>query len=121
MKTMQLLQDLEFGDKTAHGDPLFVDKNGRVIRFTLKPGQIMREHNAPNSPVYMVVLKGTGMFAGGDGKEASFGPNVLLVFDPKENHTVRALAEELVFVGFLHGAPSNVSKKVGGKIARKTK
>jgi hypothetical protein len=28
----------------------------------------------------------------------------LLVFDPGEDHFVRAL-DELVFVGFLHGAP----------------
>jgi hypothetical protein len=44
------------------------------------------------------------MFAGGDGKGQQCGPNSLLVFDPGENHVIRALAEELVFVGFLHGA-----------------
>ncbi len=44
------------------------------------------------------------MFEGSDGNEQQFGPNSLLVFDPGENHLIRALDEELVFVGFLHGA-----------------
>jgi hypothetical protein len=63
-----------------------------------------------------VVLKGQGMFAGADGQERPFGPNSLLIFDPGENHSIRALGENLVFVGFLHGAPSNVTDKVGGLI-----
>ena len=78
MKTLQLLGDLEFHDAEAHAQPLFVDKNGRVLRFTLKPGQSIKEHKAPNSPFYVVVLKGQGMFSGGDGQEKSFGSNSLL-------------------------------------------
>ena len=119
MKTTQLLQGLKFNAKEAHAEPLYVDKHGRAILFTLKPGQSMKEHNAPNSPFYAVVLKGTGMFAGSDGKEQAMGPNALLIFDPKENHVIRALDEELVFVGFLHGVPSNVSEKKGGQLGRK--
>lgn len=121
MKSMHLLEELEFDEQVAHAQPLYVDKFGRVIRFTLKPGQTIREHNAPNSPFYAVVIKGEGMFAGADGKEERFGPNALLLFDPKENHTIRALDQELVFAGFLHGAPSNVSEKKGGMISRKRK
>ncbi|MDE3090141.1 MAG: cupin domain-containing protein [Chloroflexota bacterium] len=121
MKTTNLMEGIQFGDKDAHAEPLYVDKHGRAIRFTLKPGQAIKEHNAPNSPFYVVVLKGQGMFAGGDGKETPCGPNALLIFDPKENHVIRALDEELVFVGFLHGASSNVSEKKGGKLGRKRK
>lgn len=116
MKTLQLLDNLEFRDNGPEAQPLYVDRNGRALRFTLKPGQSIKEHNAPTSPFYVVVLKGKGMFAGGDEREQLFGPNSLLVFDPGENHTVRALDEELVFVGFLRGAPSNVSEKIGGLI-----
>lgn len=104
MKTMHLLEGLQFHDKDPYAQPLFVDKTGRVLRFTLRPGQSIREHNAPDSPFYAVVLKGQGMFAGSNGKEQQFGPNSLLVFDPGENHLIRALDEELVFVGFLQGA-----------------
>ncbi len=121
MRTTNLMEGIQFSDKDVHAEPLYVDKHGRAIRFALKPGQSIKEHNAPNSPFYAVVLKGRGLFAGGDGKEAPFGPNALLIFDPKENHVIRALDEELVFVGFLHGAPSNVSEKVGGKLGRKRK
>jgi quercetin dioxygenase-like cupin family protein len=114
---MQLLQDLEFHVEHRYAQPIPVDKNGRVLRFTLRPGESLKEHHAPHSPFYVVVLKGKGMFAGKDGQEMEFGPNSLLVFDEEENHTVRALDEDLVFVGFLHGVPSNISVRVGGLLA----
>lgn len=104
MKATHLLEDQIFNDKHAHAEPLHVDRDGRVILFTLKPGQTIREHNAPSSPFYALILSGQGAFTGEDGIERTFGPNTLLTFDPGENHTIRAL-EELVFVGFLHGAP----------------
>lgn len=104
MKSLQLLEHLEFHDKNPFAEPLHVDKVGRVLRFTLKPGQQVTEHNAPESPVYLVVLKGLGMFAGGDGQEQSFGPDTLLIFDPGENHSIRAVDEEVVFMAILHGA-----------------
>ncbi|GIK36843.1 MAG: hypothetical protein BroJett011_06760 [Chloroflexota bacterium] len=103
MKSLQLLEQLEFHNKNPYAEPLHVDKEGRVLRFTLKPGQQVIEHNAPDSPVYLVVLKGRGLFAGGDGQEQAFGPNALLIFDPGENHSIRAVAEELVFIAVLHG------------------
>lgn len=59
----------------------------------------------PNSPVYIVILKGNGIFSGGENREQHFGPGTLLVFDTSEMHAVRAEGEELVFVTFLHGAP----------------
>jgi quercetin dioxygenase-like cupin family protein len=120
MKAMQLFDEIEFREKKPEAQPLYVDRNGRIIRFTLKPGQSIKEHNAPDSPFYVVVLKGKGMSAGADEKEGLFGPNSLLVFDPTENHSIRALDQELVFVGFLHGAPSNITQKVGGIIGRGT-
>lgn len=118
MKTMPLLEGVKYGEQEPHAEPLYVDKDGRVILFTLKPGQSIKEHNAPNSPFYVVVLKGEGMFAGGDGNEELIGPDSLLIFDPKENHTIRALREELVFVGFLQGATGNISEKKGGRLGR---
>lgn len=80
MKSMQLLEQLEFHDPNPYAEPLYVSENSRVLRFTLKPGQSIVEHHAPHSPFNVVVLKGHGMFAGGDGKEQSFGPNSLLTF-----------------------------------------
>ena len=106
MKTTNLLVNWKFSDKGPHAEPLSVDQNGRVILFSLKPDQSIREHNAPSSPFYIVVLSGRGVFAGRDGKEQTIGPDTLLMFEPGENHSIRAL-EELVFVGFLHGAPDS--------------
>jgi len=40
---------------------------------------------------------------GAEGEEKQFGPNALLIFEPGENHVVRAVDEELVFVAVLHG------------------
>lgn len=118
MRTAQLLERLEFHEQASYAQPLYVDEHGRVLRFTLKPGQSIREHSTPHSPFYVVVLRGRGAFAGGDGKEEQFGPNALLIFDPGELHTVRALDEELVFVGFLHGVPGDRPSKAGGELGR---
>jgi quercetin dioxygenase-like cupin family protein len=105
MKSVQLLESLEFHDRNPYAQPLFVDPTGRILRFTLRPGQSVQEHQAPHSPVYIVVLKGHGLFAGPDGREERFGPNALLIFGAGENHSLRAVDEDLVCVVFLHGAP----------------
>lgn len=105
MQAINLLENQKFDNTHAHAEPLHVDKDGRVILFTLKPGQTITEHNAPSSPFYVIILSGQGIFTGGNGLEQSVGPNTLLIFDPGENHAVRALQEDFVFIGFLHGAP----------------
>jgi quercetin dioxygenase-like cupin family protein len=104
MRVTNLLENLKFGSKDAHAEPVHAERDGRAIVFTLKPGQSIREHNAPSSPFFVVVLRGRGVFAGGDAVEQTCGPSSLLVFGAGENHTIRAL-EDLVFVGILHGAP----------------
>jgi quercetin dioxygenase-like cupin family protein len=83
---------------------MHVDRNGRAILFTLQPEQTIRAHNVPSSPFFVMVLQGQGIFTGGDGAEQVVDSTTLLVFEPSEQHTVRAL-DSLVFVGFLHGAP----------------
>jgi len=118
MKSSQLLHELVYDDAKPHAVALYVDKDGRAIRWTLEPQQSIQDHQVPQSPFYVIVLQGHGWFAGKDGKEEWFGPNTLLVFDPGERHHIRAGDERLVFVGFLHGAPGNVSDKVGGQIGR---
>jgi quercetin dioxygenase-like cupin family protein len=84
----------------------------------LKPGQRIGEHKVPGLPFYVVILKGTGIFAGGDGIEQEYGPGSLLILEPGEIHSVRALDEELVFVSFLHGTEHMRAGRVGGEIGR---
>lgn len=116
MKTTQLLQGLTFDAKNPHAAALYVDKNGRAIRWTLEPHQEIKEHQVPRSPFFVVVLQGHGWFSGADGQAEQVGPNSLLVFEPGETHHIRAGNEPLVFVGFLHGAPGNTSDRVGGAL-----
>lgn len=118
MKTTQLLEGLVFNAENPHAVALYVDKNGRAIRWTLEPQQSIKTHEVPQSPFFVVILEGHGWFSGADGKEARVEPDALLVFEPGEPHHIRAEEERLVFVGFLWGAPGNASAKVGGEIGR---
>ena len=118
MLVEHLLEHLEFHDKNPFSQPLFVDDNGRILRFMLKPGQSISDHNVPHSPFYIIVLQGQGMFKGQDGKEQQCGPNTLLIFNVAENHALRALDEDLVFIGFLQGVPTARPGKVGGELGR---
>jgi len=105
MKPIMLHDAVVFHEKDPFAEPLFVDQSGRILRFALKPGQVVKEHTAPHSPVYILIQKGTGLFSGGNHKEQRFGPGTLLVFDTGETHAIRAEAEELIFITFLHGVP----------------
>jgi|SRR5690554_2281923 len=116
MESAQLLEDLEFHQSVPFAQPLFVRNDGRILRWLLKPGQRIKEHSVPNSPFYVVVLKGHGMFAANGEPEQEFGPNSLLIFDPGEVHTVRALDEELVFIGFLQGVADMRPDRTGGEM-----
>ena len=105
------LRDYVLGVRILCGD-------GRVLRFMLKAGQSIREHNAPDSPFYVVVLQGHGLFSGGDGQELRVGPHDLLIFAPGENHEIKAQDEDLVFVGFLQGVPGTRPYRIGGELGR---
>ena len=105
MQAIALMEDWEFADINPKAEPLFVAPDGRILRYALRPGQVVQEHNAPHSPVYIVVLKGHGIFAGAEGKELRFGPHALIIVDAAETFRFRAEDDELVFVAFLREAP----------------
>lgn len=105
MKAVMLHDNIIYRDDDPYAEPLFVDPLGRILRFALKPGQEVREHDAPHSPVYIIVLEGTGLFSGGDGQEEPFGPGTLLILETGEPHAIRAQDEDLVFLAILHGVP----------------
>lgn len=107
MISIPLRDNWVFHDDNPYAEPLFVDPDGRILRFTLKvkAGQSVQGHTAPNSPVYILPLKGSGLFSGDDKQEQRFGPGAMIVFDKGEMHAIRAEDEELVFVAFMHGVP----------------
>ncbi len=114
MRSMPLFDKLIFHENHPYSEPLYVDKHGRILRFTFKPGQTIAEHNVPSSPFYVVILKGEGIFTDGEGQEHAVRPNDLLVFDVAENHSVRAGDNEFVFLGILHNAPNVRPEHVSG-------
>ena len=118
MKASALLDDLAFRDGVPYAQPLLVDQHTRILRWMLKPGQRIEEHSVPDSPFYVLVLSGRGMFAGSDGQETEYGPMSLLIFEPNETHSVAALDEELVFISFLKSVESMRADRVGGEIGR---
>lgn len=106
MKTFKIFEDVIFNDKNPIAEPLHVDTNGRILRFALQPGQTVVEHNAPHSPVNIIILQGHGLFAGGDQQEQKVGHDTMILFDPGEDHLIKALDEPLVFLAILHEAPN---------------
>jgi quercetin dioxygenase-like cupin family protein len=105
VKTISLYENWVFHEQNPYAEPLHVDTEKRVLRFALRPGQEVKEHLAPHSPVHILILQGQGIFTGEDGIEHSYDEGTLLIFDSGEKHSIRALNYELVFVAFLHGAP----------------
>ncbi len=116
MESFRLLEDLEFHAEAPYAQPLLVNSAARILRWTLQPGQQVREHAAPGSPFYVVILKGRGAFAGPDGREEIVSVGTLLLFGPGESHSVRALDEQLVFIGFLEGVESMRPDRTGGAL-----
>lgn len=113
MKSNHLLEELEFHEADPFAQPILVDKDGRILRWMLKAGQSIMEHRVPHSPLYVVVVKGRGMFASNGEVEQEFGTGTLLTFEANEAHTVRALDEELIFVGFLQAVASPQPERIG--------
>ena len=102
MKTIAMFDTLQFHEKNPYPQPLSIDERGRVLSFALRPGQLIREHNAPESSLYLIVLDGTGIFSGCDGRETECAPGTLLIFGPGEQHTLRARDRDLILIGFMH-------------------
>jgi quercetin dioxygenase-like cupin family protein len=102
---VELMKGVEFNETHGIARPIHVDKNGRLLQFALRPGQKIKEHSSPSSPVYLLVLEGKGIFRGADNVEIKAGPGSILIFDVDEKHSIQALEEDLIFVAILHGSP----------------
>lgn len=112
MKAVGLLDGLEWHDSGDSGraQAIHHDEHGRALRWTVRRGQTVREFTTQRTPIYLIVLLGSGVFAGADGKEEELGPNSLVIFDQGEAHSVRAVDRDLVFIAVLHeaGMPESV-------------
>jgi len=106
MRTFELMRGIEFNESQPHAQSLHSNKDARSLRFAFLPGQSIRAHQSPHSPIHLVILKGQGMFAGGDGAERQCGPGMMVAIEAGEMHTIRALDEELVFISIFNGVPT---------------
>jgi quercetin dioxygenase-like cupin family protein len=70
---------------------LRTDDEARVIAINLPAGEEMQEHQV-HERAWLVVVAGEVEVAK-DGETASGGPGLLVHFDPKERHEVRALGD----------------------------
>lgn len=104
MKTLTLLDnELVFGEHGPYAQQLLSDTIGKVVRYTLKPGQAMDETHAPFMPRYFIVMQGEGLFKTADNDSGEkVGPGSMVIFAPREDNTIQALDTDLVVVGFLH-------------------
>lgn len=105
MEHINLMDGIQFNETHGIARPIHVDKNGRLLEFALRPGQEIKEHSSPSSPVYLIVLKGMGLFRGSQNAEIKAGPGSILIFEVDEKHSIEALDGDLVFVAVLHGSP----------------
>lgn len=105
MEHVNLMEGIKFNDDHPIAQSIHADKNGRLLQFALEPGQELKEHSNSTSPVYLLILKGEGVFRGEGGAQIVAGPGSIIIYDINEKHSVKAGDQELVFVAILHGSP----------------
>jgi len=106
MRTIELLAGVEFNEKRPQAQSLHSNQEARALRFAFLPGQRIKTHDVPHSPVHLFIIQGKGVFTGQDGVEQECGPGMMVVFDAAETHTVRTLDEDLVYVSIYNGVPT---------------
>jgi quercetin dioxygenase-like cupin family protein len=106
MRTFELLKDISYSEKNPHAESLHSNEEGRALRFAFLPGQILHAHDAPNSPVHIIILQGRGMFTDEDGIERECSDGMMVAFDAGESHSVRALDEKLVYMAIYKENPA---------------
>ncbi len=104
VKVIATMENLVFGDEGPYAQQLVSDQIGKIVRYTLKPGQELDETHAPFMPRYFMVEKGEGIFKTDDGDEQKVGPGAVVIFPPKEDSTITATDSDLVVIGFLFWA-----------------
>lgn len=98
MRTIALLQNVTFNERNAHAESLHSNEEGRALRFAFLPEQEIATHEAPSSPIHLIIFQGRGLFTGADGVERECSQGMMVVFDSGEKHSIRALDEKLVYV-----------------------
>lgn len=104
MHSFDIMKDVEFKTEHPVAETILADKDTRLIRFSMLPGQVIKEHSAPSSPVYIVVLEGRGEFSDGEGGSKELGPNSCIKYELGEKHPVQVTDEKLVLITLTIGS-----------------
>ncbi len=100
------MKDVKYKTDHSVAESILADKDTRLVRFSLLPGQSIKEHSAPSSQVHLIILEARGQFSDGDGAFMEFGPDTFIKYEQGEKHSIQAMDEKLVFVAPLKGSPS---------------
>jgi quercetin dioxygenase-like cupin family protein len=68
------------------------DSEGRAIVINLPKGEQLQEHQVYER-AWLLVVDGNVLFTTPNGNNASGGPGLLAIFDPKERHEVEAVED----------------------------
>jgi quercetin dioxygenase-like cupin family protein len=77
--------------------------DARLVVFRIAPGQAVAPHRNA-STVILTVLAGSGVVTGGD-SESVVSAGCVVVYEPNEQHGMRAVDEELVLVATIAPRP----------------
>lgn len=77
--------------------------DARLVAFRIAPGQAVPAHTNP-STVVLTVVAGSGFVSGGDGERAVRAGDVA-AYEPNEEHSMRAVDEELVLLATIAPRP----------------
>ena len=119
MKSLSLLENVEFHAQSPYAEPLFV--SDEPVSYASRCGQA-RSCRSTMRRIHPCLLRccKAGDCSRAPMVSAAFGPNSLVIFDAGENHSIRALNEDLVVLVFLREAPdakSTEHHQVGEKYA----
>ena len=88
-----IFNNQEFKENEPAKDPIFICDKFKVMRISLKKGQVVEKH-AGNHPVFFLVLKGRGVFLI-DNEEIELGPNEFVSLTANEERGIKSI-EDLV-------------------------
>lgn len=107
MQSLSIHENLVYHDPNPYAEPLFVSPHWPRAAFCLlRPGEVVREHTAPSSPVCIRLRFRELDLLRQRRRGAALWPwHAVDLRCGRASRLPPAEAEEVVFLAFLHGAP----------------
>ncbi len=78
--------------------------DSRLVVFRIEPGQEVSAHRS-TSTVVLNVLEGSGILSGADGEQRSCSAGDIVLYEPNEEHSMRASEETLLILATITPRP----------------